>query len=38
MVSSIIKANELLDQQQLQIEALTRTLHSAQQNITMLQH
>jgi transposase len=38
MVSSIIKANELLDQQQLQIEALTRKLHSAQQNITMLQH
>jgi transposase len=36
MVSSIIKANELLDQQQLQIEALTRKLHSAQQNITML--
>ena len=38
MVSSIIKANELLDQQQLQIEALTKKLQSAQQNITMLQH
>jgi transposase len=38
MVSSIIKANELLDQQQLQIEALTKKLHSAQQNISMLQH
>jgi transposase len=38
MVSSIIKANEIIDQQQLQIEALTRKLQSAQQNISMLQH
>jgi transposase len=38
MVSSIIKANEIIDQQQLQIEALSKKLHSAQQNISMLQH
>jgi transposase len=38
MVSSIIKANEIIDQQQLQIEALTKKFHSAQQNISMLQH
>jgi len=38
MVSSITKANEIIDQQQLQIEALTRKLQSAQQNISMLQH
>jgi transposase len=38
MVSSIIKANEIIDQQQLQIEALTRKLQAAQQNISMLQH
>jgi transposase len=38
MVSSIIKANEIIDQQQLQIEALIKKLHSAQQNISMLQH
>jgi len=38
MVSSIIKANEIIDQQQLQIEALSKKLHSAQKNISMLQH
>jgi transposase len=38
MVSSIIKANEIIDQQQLQIEALTRKLQASQQNISMLQH
>jgi predicted RNase H-like nuclease (RuvC/YqgF family) len=38
MVSPIIKANEIIDQQQLQIEALTRKLQAAQQNISMLQH
>jgi transposase len=38
MVSSILKANEIIDQQQLQIEALSKKLHSAQQNISMLQH
>lgn len=38
MVSSIIKANEIITQQQLQIEALTKKLHSAQQTISMLQH
>jgi transposase len=38
MVTSIIKANELLDEKELQIEALTKKLQSAQQNISMLQH
>jgi len=38
MVSSIVKANELLDEKDLHIEALTKKLQSAQQNISMLQH
>jgi Transposase C of IS166 homeodomain/zinc-finger binding domain of transposase IS66 len=38
MVSSISKANEIIDQQQLQIEALTRKLQASHQNISMLQH
>jgi transposase len=38
MIPSLDKANELLDQKELQIEALTKKLQSAQQNITMLQH
>ena len=36
MVTSITKANELLDEKELQIEVLTKKLQSAQQNISML--
>lgn len=38
MVSSIIKANQLLDEKELQIETLTKKLQSSQQQISMLQH
>jgi hypothetical protein len=38
MVSSIIKANQLLDEKELHIEALTRKLQSSEQKISMLQH
>jgi transposase len=38
MTTSPAEASELSDQQQLQIEALTKKLQSAQRNITMLQH
>jgi len=38
MVTSIIKANELLEEKELQIQALTKKLRSEQQKITMLQH
>jgi transposase len=38
MVSSIIIANQLLDQQELQIETLTKKLQSSEQKISILQH
>jgi len=38
MTSSLAEANELIDQQQLQIQELTKKLQSAQRNITLLQH
>jgi transposase len=38
MISSLTETHELLEQKQLQIEELTKKLHSAQRNITMLQH
>jgi transposase len=38
MVHSVTKANELIDQQQLQIEALSKKLHSSERKVSMLQH
>jgi transposase len=38
MIASLDKANQLLEEKKLHIEALTKKLHSAQQNISMLQH
>jgi transposase len=38
MTSAFAEAHELISQQQLQIEELTKKLQSAQRNITMLQH
>jgi transposase len=38
MIASINKANGLIEQQQHQIQELTKQLHSAHRNIKMLQH
>jgi transposase len=38
MTNALAEANELIGQQQLQIQELTKKLQSAQRNITMLQH
>jgi len=38
MISSLARANELIEQQQIQIQELTRKLHASQRSITMLQH
>lgn len=38
MVTSIIKANELLEEKELQIEVLTKRLQSSEQKLSMLQH
>jgi len=38
MTSSLAEANELLQQKELQIEALTKKLHSSERKVNMLQH
>jgi len=38
MVTSIIKANQIIDEKELQIETLTKKLQSSEQKISMLQH
>lgn len=38
MVTSIIKANQIIEEKELQIEALTKKLQSSEQKISMLQH
>jgi transposase len=38
MVTSILKANQLLEEKDLQIEALSKKLQSSEQKISMLQH
>ena len=38
MIASLEKANDFIDQQQLQIEELTKKLHSTQLSMKMLQH
>ena len=38
MIASIIQANQIIEEKELQIEALTKKLQSSEQKISMLQH
>jgi len=38
MITSLARANELVEQQQIQIQELSRKLHASQRTVTMLQH